>query len=145
MSNPMSKEDVIIWFNIHNLNYEKIELYGDFIKSLHHIINDTYLGDNDTETRIPLSDEDKLAHFEWCWNKVLFDFKKENFFFKNEGRHKDYFKLFFSDSFYSSTKKTLKLAIPEFIDDVFNLDKPFTKNDLDILTELYNMLEKNLE
>jgi hypothetical protein len=37
------------------------------------------------------------------------------------------------------------VAIPEFIEDVFNLEKPFTKSDLDILTELYNMFEKNME
>ena len=26
MSKPVSKEDVVVWFNIHNMNYEKIEL-----------------------------------------------------------------------------------------------------------------------
>ena len=145
MSNPISKEEVLIWFNIHNLNYEKIELYGDFIKSLYQIIIDTYLGDDDSETKIVLSEEDKFAHFEWCWNKTIENFKKENIIFKVEGQHKDYFKSFLFDSFYDPKQKNLKIAIPDFIDDVFNIDKPFTKSDLDILTELYNMLEKNLE
>lgn len=143
MSNPISKEEVVIWFNVNNLNYEKIELYGDFVKSLHHTIVDTYLGEEDFETKITLNEEDKIAHFEWCWTKVIEEFKKENITFKNEGQHKDYFKSFFLDSFYDGTRKTLKVAIPEFIDDVFNVDKPFTKSDLDILTELYNLLEKN--
>jgi hypothetical protein len=103
------------------------------------------LGDDELETRISLKEEDKIAHFEWCWNKVLEDFKKENIIIKHEGQHKDYFKSFFLDSFYDSSQKTLKVAIPEFIEDVFNLEKPFTKSDLDILTELYNMFEKNME
>ena len=145
MSNPISKEEVLIWFNIHNLNYEKIELYGDFVKSLYQTIIDTYLGDDELETRISLREEDKIAHFEWCWNKVLDDFRKENIVIKNEGQHKDYFKSFFLDSFYNSNQRNLKVAIPEFIEDVFNLEKPFTKSDLDILTELYNMFEKNME
>jgi len=76
---------------------------------------------------------------------VIGDFKKENFDFKQEGQHKDYFKSFFMDSFYDGTQKKLKVAIPEFIEDVFDTDKPFTKSDLDILTELYLMFEKNLQ
>ncbi len=145
MSQPIPKEDVIIWFNVHNLNYEKIELYGDFFKTLYQTITDTYLGEDDLETRIVMSEEDKITHFEWCWNKVIGDFKKENFDFKQEGQHKDYFKSFFMDSFYDGTQKKLKVAIPEFIEDVFDTDKPFTKSDLDILTELYLMFEKNLQ
>lgn len=145
MSNPVSKEEVLIWFNIHNLSYEKIELYGDLVKSLYQVIVDTYLGEDELETRIILNDEDKTNHFEWCWNKVINDFRKEKILLKNEGQHKDYFKSFFLDSFYDSNQKNLKIAIPEFIDDVFNLEKPFTKSDLDILTELYIMFEKNMD
>jgi hypothetical protein len=39
----------------------------------------------------------------------------------------------------------LKIAIPDFLEDVFNLEKPFTKSDLDILTEVYHLLEKNMD
>ena len=145
MSNPVPKEDVIIWFNVHNLNYEKIELYGDFFKSLNQIILDTYLGDEGPDTRIIMSKEDNISHFEWCWAKVVNDFKNESINFRVEGQHKDYFKSFFIDTFYNSSEKNLKIGIPEFLDDVFNLDKPFTKSDLDILTEVYHILEKNIE
>ena len=69
MSQPVPKDDVIIWFNVHNLNYEKIELYGDFFKSLNQIILDTYLGDEGPDTRIIMSKEDNILHFEWCWTK----------------------------------------------------------------------------
>ena len=82
MSKPIPQEDVIIWLNVHNLNYEKIELYGDFSKSLNQIVSDTYLGDDGSETRIEMSEEDKLSHFDWCWNKLINDQKKENFTFK---------------------------------------------------------------
>jgi hypothetical protein len=144
MSTPVSKEEVIIWFNVHNLNYEKIELYGDFFKSLYLIISDTYLGDDKKETRIEMSDEDKSNHFDWCWKQLIEYQRKEKIFFSEEGSHKDYYKNFFIDTFYGGNQKNLKPAIPEFINDVFNIDKPFTKSDLDILTEIYSLMEKNL-
>ena len=145
MSKPIPQEDVIIWINVHNLNYEKIELYGDFSKSLNQIVSDTYLGDDGSETRIEMSEEDKSSHFDWCWNKLINDQKKENFTFKLEGKHKDYFKNFFIDTFYNDKEKKVKDSIMYFLDDVFNLDTNFTKSDLEILTEIYNLMEKNIE
>lgn len=145
MSKPIPNDDVILWFNVHNMNYEKIELFGDFFKSLNKKISDTYLGDDLSETKIHLSDEDKISHFDWCWIKTIEDFKKENVILKNKGQHYDYLKSFFLDTFYNPKDKNLKVAINEFIDDIFNLEKPFSKSDLDLLTEFYQMIEKNLE
>jgi len=145
MSQPVNKDEVIVWFNVHNMNYEKIELCGDIFKSLYHIILDTYLGSDDVETKIILSNEDNEQHFEWCWKKLIDNLKKENIYLKETGQHKDYLKSFFLDTFYDSTQKNIKTAIPNFLDDVFGLDTPFTKSDLDILTELYNLIDKNFE
>ena len=47
--------------------------------------------------------------------------------------------------FLNQKEKNLKDAIPRFLDDVFDVDKPFSKSDLDILTEMYKLLEKNIE
>jgi hypothetical protein len=145
MSKPIPKDEVIIWFNVHNMNYEKIELYGDMFKSLNYVIIDTYMGDETNETRISLSNEDKELHFEWCWNKTLEDFRKENIIIKHGGEHKEYFKSFFLDTFYNQSEKNVKESIPNFLFEVFDVEKPFTKSDLDILTELYKLMEKNIE
>lgn len=145
MTKPIPKDEVVIWLNVHNMNYEKIELYGDIFKSLNFIINDTYLGEESNETQISLSDEDKKLHFEWCWNKLREDFGKENIKIKHGGDHKDYLESFFMDSFYNQREKNIKKAIPEFILDVFDVDKPFSKSDLDILTELYKLMNKNID
>ena len=145
MSKPIPKDEVIIWFNVHNMNYEKIELYGDIFKSLNYVILDTYMGDETNETRISLSKEDKELHFEWCWNKMLEDFRKENIIIKHGGEHKEYFKSFFFDTFYNQSEKNVKESIPNFLFEVFDVEKPFTKSDLDILTELYKLMEKNIE
>lgn len=145
MSKPIPKDEVLIWFNVHNLNYEKIELYEDFSKSLYLLVKDTYLGDDSSETKITLSFDDKEKHFDWCWNKLIENFKQENLNFKFEGQHKDYFKTFYLDTFYGGKDHNLKVALPDFINDVFDLEKTFTKSDLDLLTEIYNLLDKNME
>jgi hypothetical protein len=49
------------------------------------------------------------------------------------------------DSFYNQKEKNIKKAIPEFILDVFDVEKPFSKSDLDILTELYKLMNKNID
>jgi len=146
MSKPIPNDEVIIWFNVHNMNYEKIELYGDIFKSLNYVIIDTYMGDTNEshETKISLTQKDKELHFEWCWNKIVEDFRKENIKIKEFGEHKDYFKSFFMDTFYNHPDKSIKNAIPNFLVEVFDLDTPFSKSDLDILTELYKLLEKSI-
>jgi hypothetical protein len=146
MSKPIPNDELTIWFNVHNMNVEKIELYGDIFKSLNHVIIDTYMGDTNksNETKISLTQEDKDLHFMWCWNKVVEEFRKENIKIKEDGEHKEYFKSFFMDTFYNHSDKNIKDAIPNFLIEIFDLDKPFSKSDLDILTELYKLLEKSI-
>ena len=55
LTKPIPSDEVEIWFNINNMSYEKIELYGDISKSLTKIVIGTYLGDNISETKISLS------------------------------------------------------------------------------------------
>jgi hypothetical protein len=97
-----------------------------------------------SETKISISQEDKELHFEWCWSKVLKDFKTENITIKEQGEHKDYLKSFFMDTFYNHPDNSVKKSIPNFLFEVFDVDKPFSKSDLDILTEFYKMLEKSV-
>jgi hypothetical protein len=145
MSKPIPREDIIIWFNVHNMSYEKIELFGDIFKSLQQNVQDTYMGDDINETKISMTQEDKELHFEWCWKKIIDEFMKEGININSDGEHKNYFKGFYLDTFYNPTDRTIRNSIPSFLLDVFDVDKPFAKSDLDILTELYKLLEKNIE
>lgn len=142
---PVPEEDVIIWFNIHNMNYEKIELYGDFAKSLHQLIIDTYLGYSINETKIELTDEDNQLHFDWCWSQNIENFKKEKINFNLNGEHKDYFQSFFVDIFYNQKSQEIRDSIRGFLYEIFNINMTYSKSDLDLLTDLYKMMEKNLE
>jgi hypothetical protein len=146
MSKVIPNDEVIIWFNIHNMHYEKIELYGDIFKSLNHNIIDTYMGypTSSYETKILLTQEDKESHFDWCWSKVVKDFKKEDIIITEQGEHREYFKSFFMDTFYNHPDKMVRDSIPNFLFGVFDIYKPFSKSDLDILTQLYKLMEKSI-
>lgn len=148
MSKPIPTDEVVIWFNVHNMIYERIELYGDIFKTLNHIIVDTYMGEpigKSSETKISLTQEDKDLHFEWCWNKTVENFNKENININLSGDHKDYFKSFYMDTFYNQPEKSVKESIPVFLDEIFDIYKPFSKSDLDMITEMYKLMEKNVE
>ena len=148
MAKPVPTDEVIIWFNVHNMIYERMELYGDIFKSLNHTIVDTYMGEpqgNSSETKISLSQEDKDLHFEWCWKHVVENFNKENIKIKLNGDHKNYFKSFYMDTFYNQSEKSIKESIPVFLQEIFDVSTPFSKSDLDMITEMYKLMEKNIE
>ena len=147
MMKPVNREDVEIWFNVNNMIYEKRQLFSDFTFSLYDIIKSTYLGDditNPSETKIILSQQEKENHFEWCWNKTLENFSKENIKFNLNGEHKDYYEKFYMDLFYNAENNKISGNILMFFEELFNEEKMFTKSDLDMLTEIYKLLNKNI-
>jgi hypothetical protein len=148
IAKPLPNDEVVTWFNVHNMIYEKIELYGDIFKSLNYIITDTYMGDSNgdsPETKIVMSPDDKKSHFDWCWNRMIQNFQKENITITLDGEHKDYLKSFYMDTFYHQTQKNVKDSVPVFLNEIFNMSKPFSKSDLDMITEIYKMMEKNVK
>lgn len=148
MIKPVSNDDVEIWFNMNNMVPEKRELFSDFTFSLYFLIRDTYLGDEFSqtqETKVILSEEEKKNHFDWCWKKTIDNFSKEKVVFNANGEHRDYFEQFFTDLFYNAEKKEIAENISKFFVEVFNENKAFTKSDLDMMTDIYKRLNKNLK
>lgn len=142
----LDPEEVDIWFKVNNIIPEKMELYYDLSYSLYLLIKKTYLGDNESniETKVDMSEEDNIKHFNWCWNKTIENFKKENIIFKNEGEHYDYFFSLFGELYYKQHKEIIRNSIDVFFDDLFNREKPFTQVDLDLIYNIYKTLDKNL-
>jgi hypothetical protein len=147
MMKPVNHDDVEVWFNVNNMIHEKRQLFSDFTFSLYHLISSTYLGDdldNTSETKLVLSQEDKLKHFDWCWKKTLDNFLKENIKFNVKGEHREYYEKFFMDLFYNAENKSISENIVKFFEELFDEEKMFTKSDLDMLTEIYKLLNKNI-
>lgn len=147
ISKPMKPEDVDIWLRVNNIIPEKLELFSDFSHTLNMIIVETYLGEPppSNETKITITNEDNDKHFEWCWNKVIIGFSKENIVFESKGDHYDYFKTFFDDIFYNQKEEKVRKSIGHFFNDLFDMKKSFTKSDLDMIVTIYKLLEKNMK
>jgi hypothetical protein len=139
-------EEVDIWFKANNIIPEKMELYYDLSYSLYLLIQKTYLGnvENNKETKVEMSEEDNTKHFNWCWNKTIKNFNKENIKFQNDGDHYDYFFSLFNELYYKQNKETIRNSIDVFFLDLFNREKPFTQVDLDLIYNIYKTLDKNL-
>jgi hypothetical protein len=146
ITKPLTPEDVDVWFRSNNIIPEKLELFSDFSHSLNILIVDTYLGEQpqSNETKITLSVDDNEKHFEWCWNKTVDNFKKEGLTFDNKGEHYDYFKSFFDEIFYNQKDEKVRKSISSFFSDLFDVKKPFTKSDLDMISTIYKMLDKHM-
>ena len=124
-----------------------MELYSDLAHSLNQLILETYLGeiDTDNEIKIKLTDIDNQNHFEWCWDKVISNFNRENIEFEKRGGHFDYFESFFDETFYNQGNYKVKTSISHFFTDLFNHEKSFTKSDLDMVTTIYKILDKHIK
>ena len=72
-------------------------------------------------------------------------FKRENIIIKYDGEHKEYFKSFYLETFYNQNEIKIKESIPKFLSDIFDFTMTYSKSDLDLLTELYKLIEKNSE
>ena len=148
VTKPLPNDEVIMWFNAHNMIHEKIGLFGDIFKSLNYLIEDTYMGDTNgdsVETKIVLSQQDKESHFDWCWGKMVDNFVQENIIITSDGEHKDYLKSFYMDTYYNQSDKKVKMSVSIFIGEIFDVSKPFSKSDLEMITEIYKMMDKNVK
>lgn len=148
LAKPMEQEDIDAWYLANNIIPEYTELFRDFCISFLNLLTKTYLGDDrdtNNETKVVMSEKQKKEHFLWCWNKTIENFKKENIIINSNGEHKDYFKSFFMDTFYNQKETDIKKSITKFLKDIFDIGITYYKSDLDLLTELYKLIEKNSE
>lgn len=148
ISKPMPKSDVDLWFRAHNIQREYSELFEDFCYSLIYLVQDTYLGGSHGEsraTKISLNEDDKRGHFQWCWNTTIDNFKKENITFKFKKDDYDYFESFYFEVYYDQSDREVRDSIVPFLKQLFDMERTFTKSDLEMYTDIYKVLERSLE
>ena len=148
MSKPMPKSDVDLWLRANNIQREYSELFEDFCFSLLSLIEQTYLGDNyddRRETRISMTTEEKVGHFQWCWITTITNFEKENIRFSFKDDDYDYFETFFFEVYYEQKDKGVRDSIRPFFKQLFDMDRTFTKSDIEMYTDIYKVLERSLQ
>lgn len=134
------KNQVDIWYRTHNINRDKVILYYDFLTSLYNIIDETFLGFD-----VLNNENEQKNHFNWCWRQVIENFNKENIFFKEKGNHFEYFFVFFLESYYSRKDFEKKHNISEYFYKLFDFNHIKTSSELDVLGEVYKILDQNLK
>jgi hypothetical protein len=141
INNPISKEDMMLFYKENNIKYEKCELYSDFALSLIMTIFDTYMGDDVTNL------DDQFKHFEWAWQKTILNFVEEGLDFEANVLY-EYFLEFMLEVYYpiidkkeiDIDKKLCNLWI-----NLFDYNKTKTNSDIDALIEIYVIFEKSLK
>lgn len=140
---PLSENSIAVLYSANNVNYDKCELFSDFVQSLLSLVFDTYLGD-DVST-----DNDKKKHFKWCWDKNINNFKDENIVFDDINIPYNYFLEFMFEVFYDITNKDNNNKIPITIKalwlSVFSYNSPKSRSDIDNFIEIYGILDKTLK
>jgi len=138
-SKPLSIEQITYLNTINNISSERVDLFRDFTLSLTHLINDTYLGDDTITTH-----EDQVNHFNWCWDKNINNFAKENIYLQSKGEHYYYYLTYFTDFYYTDDKKTDASfdKLLNFWDETISMELPKTKSDYDLFAEILNVMGK---
>ena len=142
INTPLNTEMITSLYTNCNIMYERCFLYHDFIQSLVAVVFDTYLGDDVT------NEENRVKHFEWAWNKNIQNFKEENIHFNSFDELYQYFLNFFIETFYSIQGKNnypdLNINMSKLWSYIFNSNVTKTRSDMDLLIEVYHMLDNAL-
>lgn len=128
-----------VWYRAYSITTEKIELFYDLVDSLYRIVDQTYLGPDAI-----ITEDEQRKHFTWCWDKVINNLSKEKINFNSRGIHYEYFWDFFLESFYYLKMDGEEIKIKEYLYRLFNYNHKKTRSELAVLTEIYKLLEKNL-
>ena len=141
INNPITKEDMMLFYKENNIKYEKCELYSDFALSLIMTIFDTYMGDDVTSL------DDQFKHFEWAWQKTILNFVEEGLDFEDNLLY-EYFLEFMLEVYYPIVNKneiTIDKKISKLWLDIFDYHRIKTNSDIDALIEIYAIFEKSLK
>jgi hypothetical protein len=143
IKNNLSEHTLIMLYDANKVRFDRCQLYSDFVCSLLLIVFDTYMGDEYTDK------EQRITHFNWCWDKNINNFKEENIIFKSIEELKDYFKEFLIEVYYNIEDKDSKPYISENLislwEYLFDYKKPKSQADVDSFIEIYNIFEKSLK
>ena len=148
LAKPMDKEDINAWYLANNITPELTELFRDFCFSFLNLLKDTYLGDdfNDNkETKVGMTTNQKKEHFKWCWDKTIKNFNKESIDFKFNNDDSEFFESFFFEVFYNQPDQKVKEQINNFFKQIFDRGVNKTKSDIEMFTDIYKVLERSLK
>jgi hypothetical protein len=135
----LTNNELLTFYTTNNIVFERIDLFRDFVISLTLLVSSTYLGDTLT------SPEQRMKHFDWCWNKNLNNFAEEHIYIKSKGVHYRYFSKYFAETFYAKEdKETSVKLILKFWNSIMSYLSIRRQIDLQVFIGLYKMMDSYL-
>jgi len=142
INKPMNRESILLIYSANNINYEKCELYNDFIKSLMDLIFETYLGDDITDSI------QQINHFNCCWNKTIDNFKEDGILLGDKKLY-NYFLEFIMEVYYpiknKDENKNAQHNIVKLWSYIFDYNNNKSQSDIETLIEVYKMFENSIK
>lgn len=142
MITPLSQNSLNVLYSAHNIKLERCQLFSDFTQSLICKIMNTYMGDGYT------TPEQRIEHFEWCWNANVGDFADEGINLKESPELYFYFQEWMLESFYTSNEKgdmeDTKRILIKLWKYILSYTTNKTRSDVDMFIDVYQLFEKTL-
>lgn len=140
ISSESYRQQIDIWYKAYNISREKLNLFYDFVASVHDMIDETFLGPDVMD-----EEENQRNHFTWAWDKVIENLSKEKIYIKDRGAHYEYFWNFYLEAYYYVQIDGSITKIPEYFLKLFDFEHRKSRSELDVLTEIYKILDQNLK
>lgn len=118
------------------INFNRVEIYRNFIRVLSNNIYSTYLGKEYIS-----SEEDILGHYNWCFNDVCNKFKLMGVDFNNNIEVRDYFMDYYRFGLYNAEngKEYPEKNVAVYFNSIFELVEPKPMMEMLAYIDIYNM------
>ena len=135
----MDEDKIELFYRAKFINPLKVELFRDFIISLLDTVHNTYPGDD------VYSEHYYENHFNYCFNKVVQNFKEENLYFDGDKKEiHEYFYLTLEEAYYKEQDKPkIIIAFKNIYHKIFDMDNMNkTQSDIELFLYIYKYLLK---
>jgi len=132
-------KDLYSFYKIVNINYQKMELFSDFIELLYNKINQTYLGDE------YIKDDIIEKHFYWCLNQINLKFAEEKIFFEFDEKTKKLLLDIFKDIFYLNKNDLVRTDSINYWYHLFQYNNKKNDTDMSYLIKLYKIFNNSIK
>ncbi len=136
LKKELDKKSIELVLRENYINFNRVEIYRNFIRVLTKTIYDTYLG-----REYISSEEDIIGHFNWCFNDACDKFKTMGVDFDNNVEIKDYFLDYFRFGLYNAEKgkEYPEKNVAVYFNSIFELVEPKPVMEMMAYLDIYGM------
>lgn len=136
MSRPLSLMETELIYDSNRIVYERSDLYLDFILTLDDLIETTYFGHD------MMDDEERINHYNWCWNKTCDLVNTELIKFNRNDNAYVYLLDTYLEAFYDD-KKTVTIHLTNFWKHIFDYNSKKSRPEIDTYLKIYKIFEQS--